>query len=294
VDLVAMSIVVTDDRDDLVTGLTAEDFTVFENGVAQEISFFSEAGVPLDLAILLDTSASMSGTLTVATTAALGLISILRPGDRVMVADIKDTMRMLYPMGRDFDRARSAIRNARAAGDTSLYSSLYIALHEMARERRDYDEVRRQAIAVLSDTVDTTSLVSFESVMAEARRRGIAVYSINMKPARRIEAIVNATRGQRRDDHAQRMRDLALETGAVAYFPRTINELPDAYSRIADELANQYSVGYTPRDADRDGRYRRLAVHVDAPRAKARVRAGYVAAPLEIGPPDRDELAARP
>ena len=101
VDLVALNVVVTDSAEKFVAGLASSDFAVFEDGVQQDVSFFGTNDVPLDLAILLDTSASMSDKLQTAQQAAIGFVSSLRHGDRVSIIDIKDATRVLFPMSDD-------------------------------------------------------------------------------------------------------------------------------------------------------------------------------------------------
>jgi von Willebrand factor type A domain len=122
VDLVALNVVVTDSKDKYITGLAQADFSVFEDGVQQDVSFFGSSDVPLDLAILLDTSASMTDKLETAQKAAMGLVATLRAGDRVSVIDIKDGTRILFPMSDDAEDARQAILAATARGGTALYN----------------------------------------------------------------------------------------------------------------------------------------------------------------------------
>ena len=165
VDLVALSVVVTDGRDKFVSGLSAEDFAVLEDGVPQHVSFFSATAVPMDLALLLDTSASMIDKMNVVHEAATGFVASAKPGDRVTIVDIKDGVRVLHPLDEDLEGARAAIRTTSARGGTALYNGLYMTLKEMVKLRRNNGEVRRQAILVLSDGDDTASLVDFDDVM---------------------------------------------------------------------------------------------------------------------------------
>src|SRR5215510_3536591 len=109
VDLVALNVVVTDGDQKYVSGLRPSDFAVFEDGIQQDVSFFGASEVPLDLAILLDTSASMTGKMQIVQQAASGFISTLRSGDRAMIVDIKDATKVLFPLGDDMASARAAI-----------------------------------------------------------------------------------------------------------------------------------------------------------------------------------------
>jgi Ca-activated chloride channel family protein len=274
VDLVALNVVVTDGRDKFVSGLTADDFVVIEDGVAQRVSFFSAAAVPMDLALLLDTSASMVDKMSVIHEAAMGFVSSARPGDRVTVVDIKDGVRVLHPLDEDLEGARAAIRGTTARGGTALYNGLYMTLKEMVKLRRSNGEVRRQAMLVLSDGDDTSSLVSFEDVMEVAKQSGIAIYTITLRTDMQ-RLLAHAKSPAVAGDFA--MRALAQETGARAFFPGAATALSGVYGMIAEELASQYSLGYTSTNARRDGVYRRVLVRVTQPEVRTRARNGYVA-----------------
>ena len=282
VDLVALSVVVTDARQRLVTGLEADDFIVFEDGVEQELSFFAAEHVPLDLALLLDTSASMLDKMETMQQAALGFLSTLRAVDRAAIVDIKDTVRILYPLGHDAAAAADAVRKTAARGGTALYNGLYLTLREMVKQQKANGDVRRQAIAVLSDGEDTASLLGYEDVMAEAKRAGITIYTITLKSPRHNAARTDRRRYFSGADFA--MRALAQETGARAFFPADIRELAGVYDSIATELANQYALGYTSSNGRRDGEYRRVIVRVEArPGIRTRTRSGYVATRVAAG-----------
>jgi Ca-activated chloride channel family protein len=278
VDLVALNVVVTDSAERFVAGLDQNDFAVFEDGVQQDVSFFGASDVPLDLAILLDTSASMTDKLETAQHAAIGFISSLRAGDRVSIVDIKDATKVLFPMNEDVAGARAAVLTTTARGGTALYNGTYLALKEMAKTRRGNGEVRRQAIVVLSDGADTASLLSYDDVLDLAKESGIAIYTISLRSKGDL------FRAQRNGQHYFSQSDfgmkaLAQETGAKSYFPSDISELAGIYSSIADELANQYALGYTSKNPKKDGAYRRVIVRVTMkPGVRTRTRNGYLSA----------------
>ena len=274
VDLVALSVVVIDGHDRFVSGLTADDFVVSEDGLPQPVSFFSAAAVPMDLALLLDTSASMVDKMEVVHEAATGFVSSAKPGDRVTIVDIKDGVRVLHPLDEDLEGARTAIRSTSARGGTALYNGLYMTLKEMVKRRRTNDEIRRQAILVLSDGDDTASLVGFDDVMDVAKQSGIAVYTITLRTAMQ-RLLAYGKHSPVSSEFA--MRALAQETGARAFFPQAAAELTGVYGIISDELASQYSIGYIPTNPRRDGAYRRVTVRVTQPDMRTRTRAGYVA-----------------
>jgi Ca-activated chloride channel family protein len=274
VDLVSLNVIVTDARDRFVTGLAQHDFTVFEDGVQQEVSYFAASNVPLDLAILLDTSSSMSDKLATVQEAAVGFASHLRAGDRITVVSVKDSARVLHDLDGDVAGACEAIRKTAASGGTALYNSIYTTIRQMQKvHASDEGQVRRQAIAVLTDGDDTTSLVTFDDLLALAKQAGIAIYTIALK-SQYPTALLGAMKENSESDFA--MKALAQETGARSYFPTDISQLAGVYSSITQELASQYALGYTSSNAKRDGGFRRIFVRVDEPNVRARTRSGYV------------------
>jgi Ca-activated chloride channel family protein len=277
VDLVALSVVVTDPQQRFVGGLTADDFSIFEDGVQQDVTFFAATSVPLDLALLLDTSASMQDKMTTMQRAALGFLRTLHPGDRAAIVDIKDNVAMAYALGTDIEAANEAVRKTVARGGTALYNGLYLAIKEMVKQRKANGDVRRQAIAVLSDGEDTASLVAYDDVMQLAKQAGITIYTITLRSSFAVRQ-ANMT-GRRYFSQAEfAMKSLAQETGARAFFPTEIRELEGVYGVIAEELANQYAIGYSSKNPRRDGAFRRVIVRVaERPDARARTRSGYLA-----------------
>jgi Ca-activated chloride channel homolog len=277
VDLVAFNVVVTDPQQKFVTGLAAQDFTIFEDGVRQDVSYFAASQVPLDLAILLDTSASMTDKMTTVQQAAIGFTNTLKPGDRAMIVDIKDATKIMQGLTGDLPAAANAIRATSARGGTALFNGIYLTLKELVKERRGNGDVRRQAIVVMSDGDDTASLVSFDDVMDVAKQAGISIYTITLRSKYLMQAATQS--GRRYFSQSEfAMKSLAQETGARSFFPADISELAGVYGSIAEELSTQYSIGYTSKNARRDGQFRRVIVQVaEHPGVRTRTRSGYTA-----------------
>jgi Ca-activated chloride channel family protein len=183
-------------------------------------------------------------------------------------------------MGGDLPAAHGAVRATVARGGTALYNGLYMTLKDMAKQRKANGEVRRQSIAVLSDGEDTASLVGFDDVMELAKQSGITIYTITLKSEFAIKQA--STTGRRYFSESEfAMKSLAQETGARSFFPAHIDELAGVYDAIATELANQYAIGYSPKNARRDGAFRRVIVRVtDRPEVRTRTRSGYLSARL--------------
>ena len=168
----------------LVSGLDRSDFEIYEDGVQQQVQFFESRSVPLDIILLLDTSSSMSDKMEVVHQAAKGFMKVLRPGDRGAVVAFADSVNVGPGLDHRYG-TRSSRRSigTQAKGSTSLRNAIYIALKQFGRAARTTGEVRRQAIAVLSDGEDTASVVSFEDVMALARKTGVTIYTIGLRSA---------------------------------------------------------------------------------------------------------------
>jgi len=282
--LVALNVIVTDIRQHYASGLRAEDFEVFEDGVKQQVQFFAAADVPLDLILLIDASSSMIDKVGVVHKAAAGFIGTMRDGDRAAVVSFADGVQVLQPLTSDPALVRAAIDRTRAKGATALHNAIYVALKEFGRPAAGGPDVRRQAIAVLSDGEDTSSLLSFDDVLDMAKRSGVSIYTIGLKSGLVGAGARPARRYFSQADFA--MKQLASETGAVPFFPESVGDLAKVYDAIATELASQYSIGYVPRNVREDGKYRRVVVRVaNRPELKPRTRTGYF---LSV-----DTLAAR-
>jgi Ca-activated chloride channel family protein len=285
-EIVALNVTVTDGREQHVPGLVVNDFVVLEEGVEQPVAYFAVSQAPLDLTLLVDASASMVDKIDIARVAVRGLTSRLRPGDRVALIEFRDRVVHLQPMTEDRDAVDRALDAITPQGDTALYNALYIALSgaESAfggSSRRAGDPVRRQVLVVLSDGEDTSSLIGYEDVLECARRRGVTIYVVALRPTESMTALrarLNGGRSLAEADHSMRM--LARETGGQSFFPSAVAQLQAIYLGIATELGQQYAIGYTPRDSTRDGEWRRVQVRVPThPGARLRTRSGYFAEP---------------
>ena len=182
IDVVSLNVTVTDPSGRFVTDLPEDAFTVYEDGMPQEITFFNRSNLPIALSILLDTSASMEDKLQTAQEAAVGFVKRLRPQDLGQVIDFDSRVLISQSFTSNVPDLEDAIRKTTAGGSTSLHNAIYISLKELKKiQARSADEVRRQAIVVLSDGEDTSSLVSFDEVLELAKRSETAIYAIGLR-----------------------------------------------------------------------------------------------------------------
>jgi Ca-activated chloride channel homolog len=269
VELVALNVSVTDGAK-FVGDLEESEFEVFEDGVKQAVSFFSRKQQPIALAILLDTSNSMDDKLPTAQEAAVGFAKRMRPEDVTEVIDFNTQVRILQPFTSDAAALERAIRGTTADGSTALYNAIYISLKELKKVKaRNEDDIRRQAIVVLSDGDDTTSLLPYEEVLDLAKRSETAIYTIGLRPPDLGRASFK--------EAEYVLRQLAQETGGRSFFPSNVHELPKIYEAISQELSTLYSLAYSSKNPQRNGAWRRVVVRVTRPNLVTRTRQGYFA-----------------
>jgi Ca-activated chloride channel homolog len=272
VEVVSLNVTVTDQASQrFITDLDRDDFQVFEDGVRQELTFFTRTQSPIALTLLLDTSASMDDKLHVAQEAAVGFARRLRPEDLAAVIDFDSRVQILQTFTNDAAALEEAIRKTTADGSTAMFNAIYIALSELRKVRaKSPDDVRRQAIVLLSDGEDTSSLLPYEEVLERAKRSETAIYAIGIRGKDPV-----AARGFREAEFV--LRQLSQETGGRVFFTSTAAELPAIYTQIAEELASQYTLGYTSKNPRRDGTWRRVVVRPNRSNATARTKQGYYA-----------------
>jgi Ca-activated chloride channel family protein len=268
IDIVSLNVSVIDATRNFVTDLNREDFVVFEDGMKQDLTFFTKAQLPIAMSLLIDTSASMEDKLPIAQEAAIGFARRMRPDDMAQVIDFDSRVSILQQFTADKAQLENAIRQTVPNGSTSLHNAIYISLKELKKVRaKSTEEIRRQAIVVLSDGEDTSSLVPFEEVLELAKRSEVVIYTIA------IRGRDFGTRGFNEAEFV--LRQFAQETGGRAFFPAAAAELPNIYSQIADELAAQYALAYSSRNPKRDGQWRRIVVRTTKPDLVARTKQGY-------------------
>ena len=271
-DAVALTITVTDSGNRLVAGLEQEDFQVFEDQVAQEITNFSRQPQPIALSLVIDTSASMESKLPIAQEAAMGFVRRMGPEDRVQIIDFDSTIKVLQQFSGDRDALERAIKKTEAGGSTSLYNAVYTAITDLKRISQETGpENRRYAVVLLSDGEDTSSIVPYDDVLELAKRAGVIVYAIGLRE--KLKPGASHTTGWKQAEYD--LKQLSTDTGGRTFFADDVSQLPSYYSQIADELSNQYTLGYTSKNQKRDGAWRKILVRLARPNMTARTKAGY-------------------
>jgi Ca-activated chloride channel family protein len=270
VDVVSLNVTVTDGMNHYVTDIESAEFSVFEDGVKQNITFFSRRQQPIALSLLLDSSASMEQHMATLQAAASNFVRRLKPNDIAQVIDFDSRVEIRQAFTGNQADLEAAIRQTSAGGSTSLHNALYIALKELRKVRAvNEEDVRRQALIVFSDGEDTSSLVAFDEVLDLAKQSETAIYTIALRGSD------TQAKGFREAEYV--LRTLARETGGRAFFPLRAEDLAGVYAQIADELASQYTIGYISQNPKRDGAWRRLVVQTARPNLTCRTKNGYYA-----------------
>ena len=268
VELVSLNVTVTDPAGKYATDLTEPDFEVYEDGARQNLTFFSRTQQPISLALLIDTSASMDERMGITQEAAIGFAKQLHKDDQAEVIDFDSQVRILQNFTNDSAALEHAIRQTTANGSTSLYNALYIALKDLKKVKAETtSDIRRQAIVLLSDGDDTSSLIEFDQVLDLAKRSETVIYSIGLRQGE------IARREFKEAEFV--LKQLSTETGGRAYFPTDARDLQKIYQSIWDELSSQYAIAYSSSNPKRDGAWRRIQVRVVKPGLTARTKQGY-------------------
>ncbi len=276
IEIINLSLSVTDTQSNYVTDLGQKDFAVFEDGIRQELSLFTHENLPISMVVMIDCSGSMDqppAKLTTAQSAAIRFIKTLRPQDLAQVVQFNDRATTLQAFTSDHAALEAAIRKTEASGSTALHNALYIALKDLMKDKKAA-ELRRRAVVLLSDGEDTASLVSDEQVLELARKSEINIYAISLRKNRAEGPQPPGLQPGRRTCS----RPSRATPAAAAYFPTSLSELDCVYDRIAEELRTLYSVGYVSSNPRRDGKWRRIVVRVpDREGMTIRHKIGYYA-----------------
>jgi Ca-activated chloride channel family protein len=266
IETVTVTVTVVDASNRLITGLTKDDFQVYENGQAQPITQFSDQRVPVSLGVLLDISDSMFGQPIVDARGSFDRFvgDLLQPEDEVFVASFNHMPRVVALWTRPSFSLKGRLDNVRPTGGTAIYDALIAAAPFFDRRLNT-----RAALVVISDGADTASDHTLQQARDVLRRTDPFVYAIAIDSAgRRPSTRVNP----------DALREITRPSGGYTEVIRSAADLGPATERIAYELNHQYTLGYTaPKPPD--GEWRSIRVRLRNRDYFARARRGYFAIP---------------
>jgi Ca-activated chloride channel homolog len=266
VDVVSITATVVDANGAFVSGLTRDDFEVFEDGERQTITHFATERVPIGLGLLLDVSDSMRGQRIADARASVArfLFELLSKEDEFFVMSFNHAPHVIAGWTNRPDQVLPRLDALRPSGGTSIYDAVMAALPIFDERSR-----QRASVVLISDGADTASDARVRDVRSALLRSDAFVYAIAIDPpsdTRAINARVNP----------YALREITDDTGGRTDVVHDSADLGAATARIADELNHQYVLGYTsPRPPD--GQYHSIRVRVTRPDHRARARRGYVA-----------------
>ncbi|MBA3599846.1 MAG: VWA domain-containing protein [Acidobacteria bacterium] len=271
-DLVTLTLTVTDLYGRFVSGLNKNAFTVFDDNQEQEITFFSDVDAPISIGILFDVSGSMSGEkIGKARKALERFINTSHPSDEYFLIGFNNRAQLLLDRSRDGDAVLQRLTLVQTKGNTALYDACYLGVERVTRGTR-----QKKAMLIISDGQDNASRYNFGEVRRLMKEADVTVYAVGIMDGRDAGSITGM-QGQAFLD------ELTSVTGGKAFYPQTDVEMDEIFERIALELRHQYSVGFTPKDFNPDGKWHKTKVKVKPPRGISRLtvrtREGYYATP---------------
>src|SRR5215831_17223843 len=255
VQLVQLPVSVLDKDGRPVNGLRKDDFEVFEDGVEQEISFFTHDDVPISVGLVIDNSASMHNKRERVNSAALSFVRESNPQDETFIVDFDDEAYLDHDFTNSINDLVAALGPIDTRGETALYDAVYLSAAHLDEGKKD-----KKALLVITDGEDNASKYSREKVLSKLRESKITVYAIGLLEEGESRGLFPGKSPSRKGKEV--LEQFALATGGRAFFPKSIEEIGPICRTIAHDLRNQYTLGYVPSNKRLDGTWRRITVRV--------------------------------
>lgn len=273
VDLVLFNVTVLDNDGETVSGLTANNFRIYEDGRQQTIKIFQPEDTPATVGLVIDNSGSMAARRADVVTSAMAFVGASHPDDEMFIVNFNRhawlALPESMPFSSSYDQLRNTLLETTAEGTTALYDALELALTHLESGTR-----QRKALVLLSDGGDNASFSSLDDVLRLAQRSSATIYCIGIYDP------------HQNDKNPKVLRQIAKLTGGEAYFPERPRNLRQIWPKIAGALRGQYTIGYLSTNAARNGSYRNVKITAVDSRGKSldvRTRPGYLA---PAGAPD--------
>ena len=269
--LVLIPVTVTDPFNRFVTGLDKENFKLFEDKKEQDILQFSSEDAPLSIGVVFDCSGSMGSKLEKSRQAVAQFLRTANPEDEFFLVQFNDTADLVQPFTQNLEEIQNRLTFTQSKGRTALLDAIYLSLHEMKKARNP-----RKALLLISDGGDNSSRYTETDIKNLVKEADVQIYAIGI-----YEPIGARSRTPEELAGPGLLTEIAEQTGGRQYAVENLAELADIAAKIGVELRNQYIIGYSPRNQERDGKYRRVEVKLNQPRGLPPLRAfwrhGYYA-----------------
>jgi VWFA-related protein len=270
-NLVLIPVTVTDPLNRFVTGLDQEVFDVMEDNVKQKVVSFGSEDAPLSIGIVFDTSGSMGPKLEKSRQSVTEFFKTANPEDEAFLVEFNDRPELVTPLTHNLEEIQNRLTFTQSKGRTALLDGVLLALRTMKKAHNP-----RKALIVISDGGDNSSRYTESELKAFVKEADVQIYAIGIyEPA--------SSRGRSPEELAGPglLTDISEPTGGRHFVVENLNELPDVAAKIGIELRNQYVLGYSPSNAVRDGKFRKVKVKINQPRGLPQLhafwRTGYYA-----------------
>jgi len=281
VDEVMLHATVIDDHQHIVTNLDRSAFTVLEEGKPQPIISFHHIDIPVAMGIVIDNSGSMKEKRNKVNQAALNLVRSSNPKDEVFVVNFNDEQYLDQDFTNDLLKLKEALEKIDAKGGTALYDAVVASADHLKQNGR----LEKKVIFVVTDGEDNASSETLEQAVRNLQQdNGPSVYAIGIL-------------GE--EEHPKRARKalqtICERTGGIAFFPKTLDEVDEISRTIANDIRNQYAIGYKPTTPKGEGGFRQVTVLAKAKghgKLTVRTKSGYYA--LALTAPSKSETSGPP
>jgi len=261
VDLVTLPVNVVDKDGRIVAGLTQDNFQVFEDKVQQDIGLFKHEDIPLNMGLVIDNSGSMKAKRERVHSAALSFVRESNPDDETFVIAFDDQAWLQQDFTGSLGDLVDALDELDPRNQTAMHDAIYLGIEHVKTGRLD-----KKVVLVISDGEDTASQLSYEKVLAYARNsKNVAVYAIGLLEESESGGGIFRLGRSPQKKAREALKEIAEVTGGRAYFPKSIDEVEAICRQIARELRNQYTIGYYPKNTQKDGSLRAIEVKVINP-----------------------------
>jgi Ca-activated chloride channel homolog len=290
-DLVTLAATVTNERGRFAANLKRGDFSVYEDGVKQELAYFDTGEkVPISLGILFDTSGSMADKMDDVRDAIEHFVKSVAPGDEIFLIRFSSDAELVQDFTDDRSRILRAINRLNPRGSTALYDAILLGLQRVAEGKHN-----RRALMLVTDGNDTSSSVNLQPTLDLARKSEVIIYALGIGHGERGSfGLSRHDRGgiifgrQIKDEvDMNAMRQFAEATGGEAFQLENAHAggrdlVDEAAAQVAAELKQQYLLGYYPSNTRKDGTFRQIKVEILDKSLHVRTRRGYLVS-REIG-----------
>lgn len=274
-NLVNVNVRVVDRNNRPISDVRQNEFTIYEDGVQQEIGFFTKEEVPISYGIAVDNSGSMRSQITTVIDASKNIVGSNRPGDETFV--VRFTGRDNIELLQDFTANKQDLIDTLdekiliEPGQTAIIDAVYLSVERLGqtRNRNNPDDKRRHALILVTDGEDRDSYHKERDLFELLRENDVQIYIIGFVDELTTQG--GLIKKSPQEKAVNLLNDLAKQTGGRVFFPKSLDELPGIANEITRDLRTQYVLGYYPTK-ENDGSFRNLRVTVaDAPGREKRI-----------------------